>query len=204
MSVTRPIRRIGVTIAALLVFATPALAGPPWVSIEYPTNPHDPSTRGAIALVHAYHHSDHITPEMSATAEAFINGRRASVPLKLTPTGRAGVYAVSGELEGDGPWLVVVTLEQAPTATATALVAVNSDGRITSVRVPIDTNHEGWVIPRKVTEQDIEAELRETIRVTQVSAAATPQPLSLAGLIPFGGLLAVIGIAGRLRTRRED
>ena len=33
-----------------------ALIGPPWISIEYPANPLDPSTRGGYLLVHTFHH----------------------------------------------------------------------------------------------------------------------------------------------------
>lgn len=202
MPANRSFRRTGLTLAALLTFATPALAGPPWIAIEYPANPHDPSTRGALALVHAFHHGDHIAPKMHGTAEAFLDGRRRSVPLTLSPTNRAGVYAVRGDLSGKGPWLLVLTVEEAPTATATALVALNGDGRITSVTVPSE-HRDGWVIPRKVTDSDIETELRQAIRVTQLSAVAPDRGLALAGLLPFGGLLAFVALARRLGPRRE-
>lgn len=202
MPATRSMRRAALTFAALFTVATPALAGPPWISIEYPSNPHHPSTRNALALVHAYHHGDHITPPMRGTAEAFIDGRRVSVPLRLEATHRQGVYAVRGDLEGPGPWVLVVTVEDAPTATATALVALDADRRITSVRVPSDANREGWVIPRKVTDQDIEAELRQALRTAQ-ALAANDRSLTFAGMLPFGGLLLLVGLAGRLRARRH-
>jgi hypothetical protein len=202
MPAKRSIRRTGLTLAALLTFATPALAGPPWIAIEYPANPHDPSTRGALALVHAFHHGDHIAPKMHGTAEAFIDGQRRSVALSLSRTNRPGVYAVRGNLEGQGPWLLVLTVEEAPTATATALVALNAEGRITSVSVPSETNRDGWVIPRRVTETDIDTELREAIRITQLSAVTPDRGLALAGLLPFGGLLAFVALARRLYPRR--
>src|SRR5690606_14581273 len=37
--------------ALVLALATPALAGPPWISIEYPANPLDPATRGALMVI---------------------------------------------------------------------------------------------------------------------------------------------------------
>lgn len=197
MRTTHSARRTSLTLAALLTIATPALAGPPWIAIEYPANPHHPSTRGALALVHAFHHGDHIAPAMRGSAEAFVNGERRSVPLTLSPTHRQGVYAVRGKLDGQGPWLLVLTVEEAPTATATALVALGPDGRISSVTVPSDKNAEGWVIPRKVTDQDIENELRQAIRVTQLSAATPNRDLVLAGLLPFGGLLLLAGLLRR-------
>ena len=48
--------RAAMIAAALVTLAAPALAGPPWISVEHPSNPHHPSTRGAAFLVRAYHH----------------------------------------------------------------------------------------------------------------------------------------------------
>ena len=44
-------RSLLVTAVALSVAAAVAVAGPPWLGIEYPANPHDASTRGAFLVV---------------------------------------------------------------------------------------------------------------------------------------------------------
>jgi hypothetical protein len=52
---------LGALAAALST--TPAVApsvrmGPPWISIEYPVNPYDSSTKDAFLVVHAFHHGN--------------------------------------------------------------------------------------------------------------------------------------------------
>jgi hypothetical protein len=49
----RPLAAAVPTICA----ATPAFAGPPWISLETPANPCNETT-GAFALVRVYHHGD--------------------------------------------------------------------------------------------------------------------------------------------------
>ena len=54
---SRHYRLLLVTLASFVV-AGLAAAGPPWIAIEYPANPHDPNTRGAFLTVRTYHHGD--------------------------------------------------------------------------------------------------------------------------------------------------
>ncbi|MCI0436298.1 MAG: hypothetical protein L0271_22050 [Gemmatimonadetes bacterium] len=196
------VQRARVLAAAMLgslILATPALAGPPWISVEVPANPHDPATRGALALVHAYHHGDAITTRLSGVAEGWIDGKRASVPVEIVATARTGVYAVRGKLPEKGAWLLVVTLDDHG-STATALVGMAADGRILSVRVPSDRNGEGWVVPKRVTTDDIETELR-AVRVAARSTGT--DGLALAGLVPLAGLLVVAGAVSAGARRRS-
>jgi len=64
---------IGALAAALNVpSAAPAptaIAGPPWISIEYPVNPYDATTRDAFLVVHAFHHGVPTAFPVSGTAE---------------------------------------------------------------------------------------------------------------------------------------
>jgi hypothetical protein len=169
--------------------------GPPWISVEYPANPHHPSTRGATFLVHTYHHSTSIAVPMTAVAEGLVDGRRTSVPLDIKPTDRAGVYAVRAAVPEQGTWLVAVTLEEGEGATATALVSLGRDGTVMTARVPSTTSRDGWVVPRGVTAADIEAELQAARRF-----AGVPQEVRHAGLAAGLLFLAFAGLATRRRN----
>ena len=70
------------------------VAGPPWISIEYPVNPFDRTTRGAHLLVHAYYHGTPVAYPVSGTAEGIVNGERRTMTLRFETTSRTGVYAL--------------------------------------------------------------------------------------------------------------
>ncbi|HXM37902.1 MAG TPA: hypothetical protein VN908_04485 [Gemmatimonadales bacterium] len=151
------------SIAALLTaaIAAPALAGPPWISIEYPVNPHDQSMRGAMLLVHVFHHSTPIASPMEGTAEGIVNGERRSVKLAFTETSRPGVYGLSRQWGTEGVWTLVIRMSRTEggTESATAVVELGTDGEIASVRVP--TRQEGgWTIPTDVSMTEIDQALR--------------------------------------------
>lgn len=176
--------------------ATPdAPFGPPWISVEYPANPHHPTTRDATFLVHTYHHSTSIVVPMKAVAEGLVNGKRTSVPLDITPTDRAGVYAVRAAVPESGTWLVAVTLEEGESSTATALVTLGRDGTVMTARVPSTRTRDGWVVPRSVTAADIDAELQAARRF-----AGDAKDVRHAGLAAGLFLLAFAGLATRRRS----
>lgn len=189
-------KRILVLAAAFTtVLATSAQAGPPWISIEYPANPHHESTRGASMLVRAYHHSASINVPMRGVAEGMVKGKRVSMPVELSATAFAGVYAVRTPLPTGGTWVFAFTLQESPTTSATALVSVDMRGRIMNVDVPIDRSRDGWNVPRSVDAKDIEAALR----AAQVASAGTTRaPATAALVLP---LLLVGGVVVR-RSRK--
>src|SRR5437868_1676283 len=73
------IRCFGLAAALSAFLAAPALAGPPWISIELPVNPYDESTRGAFLLVHEFHHGTPVSYIVTGTAEGIVNGERRSI-----------------------------------------------------------------------------------------------------------------------------
>ncbi len=168
----RHLRVAALAIPLALALAPPAHAGPPWLSVEYPANPHDPTTRGALAVVHTYHHGAQVTSAFSAEAVGLLNGRRMTVGLDVTPTSRPGAYAVRGSLPPGGNWVLVVTRQNEDgRARATALIALAASGEILTVRVPHD-RHEGgrWLVPRSVTPDEVDAMLRRTVALSSVGA----------------------------------
>src|SRR5919197_1933024 len=85
--------------------------GPPWISIEYPANPLDASTRGAYLLVHAFHHQTPMASPVHGTAEGLVRGERKSISLRFDTTSRPGVYALRKQWSDDGVWSLVISVE---------------------------------------------------------------------------------------------
>jgi len=149
--------------AIALVAAAPSAAarvyGPPWISIEYPANPLDPSTRGAYLLVHAFHHQIPTSSPVRGTAEGLVNGERKTIALRFDTTSRPGVYALRKQWSDDGIWSLVISVVPHEDNIAQALVELSPDGGISSVRVPTRRQRE-WTIPRTITAQEIEQSLQ--------------------------------------------
>lgn len=148
-------------LAVPALLATTAFAGPPWISIEYPANPHDAASRGAFLLVHAFHHGRNVAFPVSGTAEGLVNGARRTVSLEFKPTSRPGVYALHQQWPREGVWSLVLAVRQGDGAgnTAQALVELGPSGELASVTVP--TRRQGsWLIPVGVPMADVESGLR--------------------------------------------
>jgi hypothetical protein len=139
-----------------------AAAGPPWISIEYPVNPFDRTTRGAYLLVHAYYHGTPVGYPVSGTAEGLVNGERRTVTLRFETTARTGVYALRKQWPTEGAWTLVISVTQSDHdrgGVAQALVELAPNGAVASVRVPTQQHAEG-AFPRRLTSQEIEAAVR--------------------------------------------
>lgn len=148
--------------------ATPsAVAGPPWISIEYPVNPYDAATRDAFLVVHAYHHGTPTAFPVSGTAEGIVNGERKSVKLSFTRTSHTGAFALTKQWPAEGTWTLLVSVTQGPRDVVTAVVDLGRGGEVASVRVPT-TRRDGWTIPAAVAMAEIDASLRE--RAARLSA----------------------------------
>ena len=154
---------VGALAAALNVpIAAPSpapLAGPPWISIEYPVNPYDAATRDAFLVVHAFHHGSPTAFPVSGTAEGLVNGQRRTINLEFTKASRTGEFALRKQWPDRGTWTLVIGVAQGPDDRVTAIVDLGSDGQVARVNVP--TRREGgWVVPAKVAMADVEAGLR--------------------------------------------
>jgi hypothetical protein len=177
------------TLSAIL--AAPALAGPPWISAEYPVNPHHTDSRGALLLIHAFHHGTPMQFPVLAVAEGVVNGKRQSIKLEVKPTYRDGVFAVRGQLPAKGNWVLVVNLESSVNQSMASLIAtVGAKGEVLAVDVP-STQQNGWTMPRPATEQDVDQALRGAVTLASARRAALVDKVSplLAGLGLFGLLL---------------
>lgn len=156
-------RRSMLSLAAAVALAagtaSPAYAGPPWLSIEFPANPMNQSAKGAYLLVHAFHHGEPGSFVVEARAEGVVDGQRKTLPLTLEKTDKEGVFALRQQWPDKGDWVVVIT--GAPgDGSVTALVSI-ADGSLRGIRVPSRKVENGrWTVPTQVTQADIEAELK--------------------------------------------
>jgi hypothetical protein len=146
------------------VDAAPAsvVAGPPWISIEYPVNPFDRTTRGAHLLVHAYYHGTPVAYPVTGTAEGIVNGERRTMTLRFETTSRTGVYALRKQWPSEGSWTLVISVTQGQNdagGVAQALVELSPTGNVASVQVPTRQHPEG-AFPRRLTAQEIETAVR--------------------------------------------
>lgn len=148
--------------ATTAIPTTDDAVGPPWVSVEYPANPHHPDTRGALALIHTYHHETPAVAAMVARATGIVNGHSVTAPLTIERTYRPGVYAVRGELPA-GAWVVAVDMTDRD---ASALLALNGNREVTAVRIPGE-QRDGWMIPRTATAADVDALLRTSVALAE-------------------------------------
>ena len=196
----RPFAPVRLSIVATLLAASPALAGPPWISIEYPANPYDAGTRGALLTLHTYHHGVPLDGAVSARAEAMVDGVRRSIPLVVRATGRPGVYAVSGELPAGGTWVITSTMgEPGSTARASALLALDAERRVVGLTVPLRRSGQ-WITPREATAADVDALLGRGRGVAATSGRDDGRALPAAAAVAGLGLLAC---APALRRRRR-
>ena len=153
------------TLAAVVLAATmamaPATMGPPWISIEYPPSPHDPTTRDAVLLVHAFRHGTPQNYPVAGKAEGIVDGKRRSIDLNFTTTSRTGVYALRKQWPSDGEWVLAIDVTQG-NSKAGALVELAPTGEVAKVTVPTSREN-GWSIPRAISSAEIEAALRTRV-----------------------------------------
>lgn len=192
------------TLALTLAVAAPAAAGPPWIAVEYPANPLHPDTRGALVLVHTFHHGNARAFPLVGYAEGMVDGRRVRRELTVDATYRPGVHAVRGDLRGGTAWVLVLTMTDTETTVVESmLVALNGDGALTAVDIP---NAPGeYSRPRAATPAQIDRFLSASIAlagarpsVGRVSAADDG-----AGIPARAALLALVLVPALVIGRRR-
>lgn len=189
----------------LVVFdAVAAHAGPPWISIEYPVNPFDAATRGALVVVRTYHHGVPVPFPVEAVATGRVDGERRTLPLRVVRTSQPGVWAVRGELPAGTPWVVEATLSTEGT-TASALVAMDSRGELAAIVVPFD-RQEGFPIPRAARTDEIDRLLARARRISGDGEAVGRAPVRKGRELPVpAGVALLLGLplSGLCLARRR-
>ena len=163
--------RFALVLALAALAATPASAGPPWIAVEYPANPLHPDSRGALLLVHTFHHGHARDFPLVGYAEGIVDGERVRRELTIRPTYRPGVHAVRGELEGGTAWVLVFNMTDTETnVIESMLVALNGDGALTAVDIPFAV-HNAWDEPRAATPEQIDRFLEASLALAQAAPA---------------------------------
>ena len=163
-------RTFGFALAFTAVAAAAAIAGPPWISIEYPVNPLDPAAKGGYVTVRTYHHADLVGYQIEGMAEGLVNGQRQSSKLDIRPLRVAGTYVVNWKKPVNGNWVLVISARRDGQHMATAVVNVGADGQVASVVVPSRLIENGrWTVPRAVASSEIDAMLRNGVTIAALS-----------------------------------
>jgi hypothetical protein len=148
-----------VTALTLSAFST-ALAGPPWIAIEYPANPFDRTSRDAFLTVRTYHHGELMAKTVTGTAEGVVNGKRQTMALDIRGGSQTGMYVVRWQRPAVGRWVLVINSGYQGITDATAVVEISPTGSVASVTVPTRTIANGWISPRPVAASEIEGLLQ--------------------------------------------
>lgn len=148
-----------VSALSLSAFST-ALAGPPWIAIEYPANPFDRTSRDAFLTVRTYHHGQIIAKTVTGTAEGVVNGKRESMKLDIRQGSQPGMYVVHWQRPATGRWVLVISSGTQGVVDATAVVEISPTGGVANVSVPTRSYGNGWIGPRPVAASEIDALLQ--------------------------------------------
>lgn len=192
--------------APLLAAATIALAGPPWISLEYPPNRLDKETRGALALVRIYHHEDAGQFPVEGTAEGIVDGERVSLPLKFTAIGDEGVWAAWGDIPEDGNWVLAIHGTDGVTTAEVSILAALADGNeeISFVKVP-RSRQGNW--PRAANDRDVESMLGTAVAMAEAQGRSPFRAITVGeAAMGLGGVLVLLpfGLAAARRRREEE
>ena len=148
-----------VTALTLTAFST-ALAGPPWIAIEYPANPFDRASRDAFLTVRTYHHGEIMAKTVTGTAEGVVDGKRQSMRLDIRPGSQAGTYVVLWQKPATGRWVLVINSGNQGIVDATAVVEISPNGTVAGITVPTRNYSGGWIGPRPVAASEIDGLLQ--------------------------------------------
>ena len=148
-----------VTALTLTAFSS-ALAGPPWIAIEYPANPFDRASRDAFLTVRTYHHGEIMAKTVTGTAEGFVDGKRQTMKLDIRPGSQPGTYVVRWQKPANGRWVLVINSGNQGITDATAVVEISPSGAVAGITVPTRTYSGGWIGPRPVSAAEIDGLLQ--------------------------------------------
>lgn len=195
---------VSLAVALLLAVTSVALAGPPWISLEYPPNALDRDTRGALALVRIYHHENPGQFPVEGTAEGIVDGERVSLPLKFTPVGSAGVWAVWGDIPDEGNWVLAIHGTDGVSRMEMSILAALADGNEEIALVKVPRAREGnW--PRAASDSEVEGMLQTAVAMASAQGASPFRAITLGeAAMGLGGALLLLPLGLSALRRRTD
>ena len=167
-------KRIALVLTLLAAAATPAVAGPPWITVELRP------MGDVVAWARTWHHGTPMALPLTGTAEGLVNGQRRSVPLRFDTTSEANAFAIMRTWGTEGVWVLTFGVSAGEHGNAGAAIGVDRAGTAAFVRFP-RTLQGG---SRTATRSEIDVMLRA------LEDGRQPPVLGRAG---FGGLLWTFG-----------
>jgi hypothetical protein len=199
-----PMQRLALALALSLAAATPAVAGPPWLTLEF-----RPNTFAGVVMVRTFHHGTAQAMTLAGTAEGLVSGQRRSMPLTFERVEEPNVYGVANTWGAEGVWVLNVSVTDDHIG-AGAVVGLDRNGEPAFARFP----RTAIGASRAATPREVEAMLRA------LEANAPPAALGRTGwsaivfrtAMPVLVLVALVlgvaklgaGIFARARHRHAD
>jgi hypothetical protein len=137
-------------VLAAFAIATLAFADGFTFQIGSPVASQDYQAKGATFVFRTDGCAEPANSKISGTAEGFVKGERRSVPLRIVPMSKPGVYAVYQNWPGGGDWVVNLKGTCA-SATAGAVVPLGPKGFI---------RESAKFFPRPATDTEVETSLK--------------------------------------------
>jgi hypothetical protein len=206
------IHKLALGCALLVPILSPSVlaGGPPWISVEMPGDPTNPSTRGAVMLVRAHSCGAPTSSAVIGTAHGIVAGGRRTIPLALEPAGAPGVYALRQQWPSEGTWVLLFTMSIGGQVSAIVTLGPNGGVERTEYKGnPSSTVCAAsvQVLARQATAEDVEALLRAAATGEHLTLARATSGTALAYLAGGLGTAAIaMGAAVRgafWRRRRE-
>lgn len=103
---------------AAVMFTIPALAGGFWITLGNPEASSEAKAMNAVLTLMPTGCGNPAAAKVTATAEGYINGKRASVPVTVKALSKPGLHAIARQWPAEGKWVlrVVATYEGAQTS----------------------------------------------------------------------------------------
>lgn len=109
--------------AVAAMFSVSALAGGFWLQLGNPEASAAAQAAHAVVTVMPVGCHNPAEAKVTATAEGVVNGKRTSLPVKIVPLGREGLYGIARQWPAEGKWALRVVGEYSG-ATTSALIPV--------------------------------------------------------------------------------
>ena len=108
---------------AILAFATQLFAGGFWLQLGNPEASAEARKAGAVITIKAVGCHDPANAEVTAAAVGILDGKRQTIPLKLTRLSEPGMFALSQQWPKEGRWVIELTGRNGPQFTNTLVPA---------------------------------------------------------------------------------
>jgi len=137
--------------AAVLALASQLFAGGFYLQLGNPEASPEARKANAVLTIKAAGCHDPATAQITATAIRMVNGKRESIPLKVTPLSEPGMFALTQPVPKDGRYVIELIGRNGEQFTNT-LVTADSNG--------IDRTHARAAM-KQFTEQDLTSMLQQ-------------------------------------------